>query len=137
MAAQACSMPKEEVKDAGRSSNDLRMMSHAASSETSVAKATMTTTHAQNDETQPDVAAQQAAAKQQAVMALQKLFFEELQKGADPNAAAAQALIRLNQKPIENTEAAQSVHDSIHVRPPTPLIGGPRGQMAIRVGIHS
>lgn len=38
-----------------------------------------------------------AAAKQRAVAALQKLFFEELRSGQDPNGAAARALLRLNE----------------------------------------
>jgi hypothetical protein len=139
MASQACSTGKEEVTDRGQSSNDALTASRPANSEASgsVQRDLTKPAPVQDNETQPDVAAQEAAVKQQAVMALQKLFFEELQKGADPNAAAAQALIRLNQKRIESIDAAESVHDPIYVRPPTPLIGGPRGQLAIRVGIQS
>jgi hypothetical protein len=127
---------KEEVKDVSHSSSVAAtpckpLHSQASGTDPKVAFSS------EEKPSQPEDAAQQAAAKQQAVMALQKLFFEELGKGADPNAAAAQALIRLNQKRIEsdeNVDSMQHSHDSIHVRPPTPLIGGPRGHLSIRVG---
>jgi len=139
MASQVSSMGKEEAKDRGHSSNNALTASRRVNSEASgsVKRALTKPAPVQDNETQPDVAAQEVAVRQQAIMALQKLFFEELQKGADPNAAAAQALIRLNQKRIESIASAESVHDPFHVRPPTPLIGGLRGQLAIRVGMQS
>jgi hypothetical protein len=85
--------------------------------------------------------------KQQAVSALQKFFFEELKKDNDASGAAARALLRLN-----NLAAAEQEKESAAVpepvptpkaefksllgsppRPPTPLVGGPRGRRAIRV----
>lgn len=88
--------------------------------------------------------------KRQAVNALQKFFFEELQKGNDPSGAAAQALLRLNELASAEQEKEASLETQApevvetpgvqaHVslgsppRPPTPLVGGSRGRRAIRV----
>eukprot|EP00747_Dinoflagellata_sp_TGD_P183678 gnl/TRDRNA2_/TRDRNA2_38733_c0_seq1.p1 gnl/TRDRNA2_/TRDRNA2_38733_c0~~gnl/TRDRNA2_/TRDRNA2_38733_c0_seq1.p1 ORF type:complete len:352 (-),score=54.81 gnl/TRDRNA2_/TRDRNA2_38733_c0_seq1:117-1067(-) len=63
-----------------------------------------------------------ALAKQKAVMALQKLFFEELAKGQDPNGAAARALVRLNEAVAQKADAAPETP-----APTYPLCGGSRG----------
>jgi len=87
------------------------------------------------------------AMKQQAVSALQKFFFEELKKDSDASGAAARALLRLNDlAAAEQEKEAALVPDPEPTvkaefknlvgsppRPPTPLIGGPRGRRAIRV----
>lgn len=73
--------------------------------------------------------------KQQAISALQKFFFEELQKGHDASGAAAQALLRLNE--LASAEPAPSEQVRMPMRspprPPTPLVGRPSGRRAIRV----
>eukprot|EP00746_Dinoflagellata_sp_MGD_P002531 gnl/MRDRNA2_/MRDRNA2_104940_c0_seq1.p1 gnl/MRDRNA2_/MRDRNA2_104940_c0~~gnl/MRDRNA2_/MRDRNA2_104940_c0_seq1.p1 ORF type:complete len:311 (+),score=64.55 gnl/MRDRNA2_/MRDRNA2_104940_c0_seq1:100-933(+) len=87
------------------------------------------------------------ALKQQAVSALQKFFFEELKKDNDASGAAARALLRLNElaaadKEVESVPVPEPVPSpkadfkallGSPPRPPTPLVGGPRGRRAIRV----
>jgi hypothetical protein len=85
--------------------------------------------------------------KQQAVSALQKFFFEELKKDNDASGAAARALLRLNElaaaekekeptpvpEPVPSPKAEFKALLGSPPRPPTPLVGGPRGRRAIRV----
>jgi len=85
--------------------------------------------------------------KQQAVSALQKFFFEELKKDNDASGAAARALLRLNDlaaaeqekesvavpEPVPSPKAEFKALVGAPPRPPTPLVGGPRGRRAIRV----
>lgn len=85
-------------------------------------------------------------------MALQQFFFEELRKGSDPNGAAAQALLRLNElaagekeraaKPLsadlgpvapEKKPEPQVVVPFSPPRPPTPMMDGGRRRRPIRV----
>lgn len=87
------------------------------------------------------------AVKQQAVSALQKFFFEELKKDNDASGAAARALLRLNElaaadqekeatpvpEPTPCPKAEFKTFLGSPPRPPTPLVGGPRGRRAIRV----
>lgn len=66
-----------------------------------------------------------AAAKQKAVMTLQKLFFEELAKGQDPNGAAARALVRLNETKAEKELCPTSEPPAANTTPIyRPLVGG-------------